>query len=135
MTVHLTTSMTMGSETEHFEFTESGQLIRLNGGQIYLRYLEHQDNQETPVQFRLDEDRVQLDRRGPRQTRLVFEAGSETTTRYQTEYGIIHLGVETRQLIKKVDFTNHAGSLQAAYRLKNQGQVLGTYRIQLQFAP
>lgn len=127
--------MTMGSETEHFEFTESGQLIRLNGGQIYLRYLEHQDNQETPVQFRLDEDRVQLDRRGPRQTRLVFEAGSETTTRYQTEYGIIHLGVETRQLIKKVDFTNHAGSLQAAYRLKNQGQVLGTYRIQLQFAP
>ena len=127
--------MTMGSETEHFEFTESGQLIRLNGGQIYLRYLEHQDNQETPVQFRLDEDRVQLDRRGPRQTRLVFEAGSETTTRHQTEYGIIHLGVETRQLIKKVDFTNHAGSLQAAYRLKNQGQVLGTYRIQLQFAP
>lgn len=127
--------MTMGSETEHFEFTESGQLIRLNGGQVYLRYLEHQDGQETPVQFRLDEDRVQLDRRGPRQTRLVFEAGSETMTRYQTEYGIIHLGVETRQLIKKIDFTNHTGSLQAAYRLKNQGQVLGTYRIQLQFAP
>ena len=127
--------MTMGSETEHFECTESGQLIRLNGGQVYLRYLEHQDNQETPVQFRLDEDRVQLDRRGPRQTRLVFEAGAETMTRYQTEYGIIHLGVETRQLIKKVDFTNHTGSLQATYRLKNQGQVLGTYRIQLQFAP
>lgn len=125
----------MGQETEHFEFTEHGQLIRLNGGQIYLRYLEHQDQQATPVQFRFDEERVQLDRRGPRQTRLIFEEGAATTTRYQTEYGVIHLVVETRQLIKKLDFTAHQGTLQAVYRLKNQGQILGTYRIQLQFAP
>lgn len=133
MAVHLTTSMTMGGETEHFEFTESGQLIRLNGGQVYLRYVEHQDGQETPVQFRLDGDAVQLSRRGPRETRLVFRKDVETTTRYQTEYGIIHLGVDTQELVKEVDFTGQQGQISVRYQLKNNGQVLGTYRIELQF--
>ena len=58
--------MTMGDQTEEFEFNEEGQLIRLNGGQTYLRYIEHQDGQETPVNFRLVGDAVQLDRHGAR---------------------------------------------------------------------
>lgn len=125
--------MTMGGETEHFEFTESGQLIRLNGGQVYLRYVEHQDGQSTPVQFRLDGDDIQLRRQGPRETRLVFREDMETTTRYQTEYGIIHLGVDTQELTKEVDFAGQQGRIMTNYRLKNNGQVLGTYRIELQF--
>lgn len=125
--------MTMGGETEKFEFFEDGQLIRLNGGQTYLRYTEHQQGQATPVQFRLDGEAMQLDRRGERATRLVFQEDGETTTRYQTEYGIIHLEVETKRLVKEVAFDEQSGSIETEYRLKNNGQVLGTYRIQLQF--
>lgn len=133
--VHLITTMTMGDESERFEFKEDGQLVRLNNGQIYLRYLEHQEGQEIPVQFRLDDAEVQMRRRGPYQTRLTFQKGAETTTRYQTEYGIIHLGVETQTLVKKVDFDAHQGQLKVTYQLKNNQQVLGTYRIELQFEP
>ncbi|HJA23719.1 MAG TPA: DUF1934 domain-containing protein [Candidatus Limosilactobacillus intestinavium] len=125
--------MTMGDQTEEFEFNEEGQLIRLNGGQTYLRYIEHQDGQETPIKFRLDGDAVQLDRHGARETRLVFQTDQETTTRYQTEYGPIHLVVHTKELVKEVDFANCHGMVKATYLLKNNGQVLGSYRIQLQF--
>lgn len=131
--MHLQTEMTMGDQTEKFEFNETGQLIRLNGGQIYLRYVEHQDGQSTPVKFRLDGDTVQLDRQGARQTRLVFQEDQETVTRYQTEYGLIHLMVHTNELVKDIDFANCHGEVSAEYLLKNNGQVLGTYRIQLQF--
>ncbi len=123
----------MNGDTEKFAFHEPGRLIRLGGGQTYLRYLEHQAGQETPVQFRLDGKGVQLDRRGPKETRLQFQEDQETITRYQTEYGVIHLAVTTFELTKEINFEERWGRLTTKYQLKNAGQVLGTYRIQLQF--
>lgn len=126
--------MTQGGETEEYEFHENGQLAQLGGGQLYIRYIEHQEAIATPVQFRIDREDVQLDRRGPRETRLLFKNHQETMTRYATEYGMIHLKVLTTYLRKTADLASGHGSIQIDYQLKNAGQVLGTYRIQLHFS-
>lgn len=123
----------MGDQSEDFEFHEDGQLVRLPNGGTYLCYTEHQDGSAVPMQFRLDGDSVKLNRHGAHETRLEFRADRSTTTRYETEYGIIHLEVETTDLVKELNFADHQGMLQASYHLKNNGAVLGSYRIQLQF--
>lgn len=58
----------MGQE-ESFSFTEDGTFIEMNG-KYYLRYLEHQNGQATPVQFRFEDEIVRLRRRGAVETNL-----------------------------------------------------------------
>lgn len=123
----------MGGQNEDFAFKEDGQLVQLPNGGIYLRYIEHQEESAVPVQFRLDGEKVHLHRHGPHETRLEFLAGQTTKTRYRTDYGVINLEVETTALAKEIDVAGQQGQLSVAYHLKNNGAVLGSYRIELQF--
>ena len=131
--VHLTTSMQLDGNEYHFEFEEDGELIHLSQGHHFLRYTEHQQGQATPVQIALNGDQVRLTRKGPRQTKLLFVENGETVTKYHTEYGMIPLHVICDRLIQEMDADNNQGQLEVHYRLKNNGQVLGSYRIKLQF--
>lgn len=131
--VHLTTSMEIDGNRDHFEFAESGELVHLTNNHHFLRYTEHQQGQATPVQIAIHGDQVRLTRKGPRQTKLLFVANGETISKYQTEYGMIPLHVVCDQLIQEIDQVENRGQLEIHYRLKNNGQVLGTYRIKLQF--
>lgn len=105
--------------------------MELNG-KYYLRYVEHQNGQATPVQFRLD-DQVHLHRNGELTTLLDFDQETPTYTRYRTQYGVIRLEVLTSRLEKKVDPATPAGQLIVDYALKTAGQVVGSYQLQLQF--
>jgi uncharacterized beta-barrel protein YwiB (DUF1934 family) len=131
--VHLTTSMEIDGNQDHFEFAESGELIHLADHHHFLRYVEHQQGQATPVQIAINGDQVRLVRKGPRQTKLLFVENGETISKYQTEYGMIPLHVVCDRLIQAIDQEENRGQLEVHYRLKNNGQVLGTYRIKLQF--
>lgn len=51
--VSLKTKMTQDGKSDHYHFEEDGQFVTLENGQHYLRYVEHQGSQATPVQFRL----------------------------------------------------------------------------------
>lgn len=131
--VHLTTSMQMDGNEDHFEFEENGELMHLAANHHFLRYIEHQQGQATPVQFAINGDQVRLTRKGPRQTKLLFIENGETISKYQTEYGMIPLHVVCDRLVQEMDPIANSGKLEVHYRLKNNGQTLGTYRIKLQF--
>ncbi len=131
--VHLATSMTIDGNSDHFEFDEEGELLHMAADHHFLRYTEHQQGQATPVQIAMNGDQVRLIRKGPRQTKLLFIENGETISKYQTEYGMIPLHVICDRLIQELDAENNQGQLEVHYRLKNNGQTLGTYRIKLQF--
>lgn len=105
--------------------------MELNG-KYYLRYIEHQNGQATPVQFRLD-DQVHLHRNGELTTLLDFDLAAPTYTRYRTQYGVIRLEVLTSRLEKEIDPGIPAGQLHLEYALKTAGQIVGSYQLQLQF--
>lgn len=123
----------MDGQHDEFEFHEDGQLIQMKGGTAYLTYVEHQDGQETPVKLKLDSDSIHLTRQGPRETNLLFKADETTVSHYQTEYGIIRLEVITQHLQNGLDLDQRTGDLKIHYQLKNGDQLLGSYRLQLQF--
>lgn len=131
--VQLATTMTQDGQQDHFEFSESGEFINLNG-KYYLRYLEHQNGAETPVQFRLDEGAIHLHRQGATETRLKFDLSQPTITHYRTEYGMIQLQVLTSELTTNLDPLIPAGRLTVAYELHAGEQLIGSYRLELQFS-
>lgn len=102
-------------------------------GKYYLRYIEHQEGQATPVQIRFDEQFVRLRRKSVVETNLLFDSQRSTTMRYRTQYGLINLEVETENLVRQLDMATPAGSLQVSYQLKSAGQIVGSYQLELQF--
>ncbi len=131
--VHLKTTMTQDGQQEQFHFEENGEFVELND-KHYLRYLEHQHGQATPVQFRLDEEEVHLHRQGATETRLVFNQTQPTMTRYRTAYGTMNLQVITSQLDRHLDFFAPMGKLVIAYQLRAGSQLIGSYQLELQFS-
>lgn len=129
--MQLSTTIRQEDEEKTFTFEEQGDFVELNG-KYYLRYVEHQNGQETPVQFRLD-DQVHLHRNGEMTTILNFDPIQETVTRYRTQYGVIQLKVATSRLDKAVDPIEPSGKLEVDYTLATAGQVVGSYQLQLQF--
>lgn len=131
MRVKLTTTIRQDNQQESFSFSEDGNFVELNG-KYYLRYIEHQNGQAIPVQFRLD-SQVHLHREGTMRIQLEFDQEKETVTRYRTEYGVICLEVVTKRLEKDLDPAVPMGHLNVDYVLKTGGQEVGNYQLQLQF--
>lgn len=125
--------MTQDGASDHYQFEEDGQFVTLENGQHYLRYVEHQDRQATPVQFRLDRNEIHLVRNGAQRTHLKFTPGGENLTHYQTEYGRIALRVVTNDLQADLDFPASLGEIKICYQLLVADQLVGNYQIQLQF--
>lgn len=130
--VKLSSTITQEGQQERFDFEEAGTFVEING-KYYLRYVEHQQGQETPVQFRFDEDLVRLRRKSVVETNLLFDPRQATIMRYRTQYGLINLEVETQRLDRQVDPITPAGQVTVSYQLKNGGQVVGSYQLELQF--
>lgn len=131
--VSLKTKMTQDGKSDHYHFEEDGQFVTLENGQHYLRYVEHQGSQATPVQFRLAPDEIHLVRSGAQKTHFRFANGSEHLTHYQTEYGRIALRVVTNRLDTDLNLAAIAGHVEIRYQLLMQDQLIGNYQIQLQF--
>ncbi|WP_310735857.1 DUF1934 domain-containing protein [Limosilactobacillus rudii] len=131
--VKLSTTITQDGQQEHFDFVEAGSFVEING-KYYLRYLEHQDGQETPVQIKFEDELVRLRRRGSSETNLFLDPRQETVMRYRTQYGILNLNVVTEHLEKEVDVQQPAGQVSIKYQLKQAGQIIGSYQLELQFA-
>ncbi|MBD5805621.1 DUF1934 domain-containing protein [Lactobacillus sp. 0.1XD8-4] len=131
--VKLSTTITQEGQQEHFDFVEDGTFVEING-KYYLRYLEHQNGQETPVQVKFEDELVRLRRRGSVETNLFLDPHQATIMRYRTQYGILNLDVVTESLEKKVDVQKPAGQVSVKYQLKQAGQIIGSYQLELQFA-
>lgn len=131
--IQLKTTITQDGQQEQFAFDEDGTFVEMNG-HYYLRYLEHQNGQATPVQFKFEETLVRLRRRGQVETNLFLDPQQETMMRYQTAYGLLKLNVATERLEKAVDPEQASGHVAIDYQLKQAGQIIGSYQLELQFA-
>lgn len=77
---------------------------------------------------------MRLRRRGSSETNLFLDPRQETVMRYRTQYGILNLNVVTEHLEKEVDVQQPAGQVSIKYQLKQAGQIIGSYQLELQFA-
>lgn len=125
--------MEQDGQQDQYQFEEQGQFVELNG-KYYLRYQEHQGATVTPVQFRFGTDYLHLRRSGIRETNFELQLSAPTKTRYRTEYGVIGMMVTTNRLEVDFDPQDANGSIDLEYQLTANGQLLGTYQVQLQFA-
>lgn len=133
ITVKLATTITQDGEQESFRFTEAGTFVEMNG-KYYLRYLEHQEGQETPVQIKFEDQLIRLRRQGAVETNLFLDPQQETVLRYQTEYGVVKMKVTTEYLDQQLDVDQPSGHVVVKYQLHHAGQIMGTYQLELQFA-
>lgn len=130
--VKLSTTISQDGQQERFDFVEDGSFVEING-KYYLRYLEHQNGQETPVQVKFEDELIRLRRRGSVTTTLFLDPRQETLMRYQTQYGLLQFGVVTESLEKEIDVRQPAGKAVVRYQLKQAGQIVGSYQLELQF--
>ncbi|KRL54996.1 hypothetical protein FD35_GL002448 [Furfurilactobacillus rossiae DSM 15814] len=133
VTVHLLTNITQDDDTEQFDFDLPGRLVIVNDN-IYLRYVEDDNGQSTPVTFKLNgEDDVVLTRSGENGLKFHFLTGKAVTTQYRTPYGIMAVEVATTDLSVRLSDDLSAGRIAIDYQLLAGEQLIGDYQIRLHF--
>jgi uncharacterized beta-barrel protein YwiB (DUF1934 family) len=133
--VRISTKITQAEQSEVFNFTETGTLIKM-GQTLYLRYTEHsQDGQTTPVTFKLsDNGEIHLTRHNDNEVRMHFAPQGHFNTRYATPAGTILLGVHTERIRSTFELTPLTGEIEVDYILSAQEAPLGSYEIRVKFS-
>lgn len=133
--VHVVTQNIQADEVVDYDEEFSGQFFQM-GSSIYLRYKEVTD-QEALVTFKITADgEVQLTRKTKEmQLRLYFVAGKQVNAKYVTPYGVVPVTSKTSRLQAEVDDTLQGliGQINIDYTLNSGTQLLGQYKIRLQF--
>ncbi|HAT54152.1 MAG TPA: DUF1934 domain-containing protein [Lactobacillus sp.] len=133
VTVHLLTNITQDDQTEQFDFDLPGRLVIVNGN-VYLRYVEDDNGQPTPVTFKLNgQNDVTLTRSGENGLKLHFLTGKAVTTQYRTPYGTMAVEVATSGLSVRLSDDLSAGRIAVDYQLLAGEQLIGDYQIRLHF--
>lgn len=131
--INMVTTHNQDGEISRHEFEEMGQIVYLNKA-YYIRYNETAASDQTSVTIKIDEDQnVTLIRRGQHTTRLKFQLGETSLTRYETPYGVMPLEVSTQAMQLLAKNNPFQGSLNIDYTIQSQGNLLGIYKIELRF--
>lgn len=105
-----------GSETEGAELITQGTYSFGKDG-IRFSYMESEltglDGTKTVFQIKPDE--VVMSRRGAVNSQMVFRAGECSNFIYNTEYGLLQMGLDTRRLECALD--EHGGDMEIEYDL------------------
>lgn len=127
------TRIIQNGESETHHFVEEGQLAKVNGS-TYVRYVEHFENQATPVTFKIiDEKHVRLTRKSINELKFEFAEGESTKDYYQTPYGKMEMEVVTSKVDVKINHAELSGKINVDYELHNSGEKVGDYHIKLHF--
>ena len=107
-------------DSESMSFVTEGTL-GCEDGQCKITYQESEvtgmDGTTTILQ--VEKDSVLLIRNGTLSSLLVFEKGKTHLSEYDTQYGIIQIGVTARRV--QVDMTDKGGKVQIDYLLEYNG--------------
>lgn len=132
--VTVETKITQDGETETHHFSETGQLAEVNDV-MYVRYLEHLDQQETPVTFKItDNKHVRLTRKSVNDLKLEFIEGEKTINHYQTPYGKMEIGALAQKVDVEVEHGAPKGHIEVDYALYTNNEKVGDYQIKLHFS-
>lgn len=133
--IHLETFIEQEGEQSHMVFDEPGQVFQM-GRSIYLRYqeLDEETGGRVPVTMKIDgESNVLLTRSAESEMRLRFANGKRIEARYRTPYGIFPIETVTPMLDVRIQNGPLAGRINIDYQLFAGEQLIGNYKIRLQF--
>ncbi|MBW1604798.1 DUF1934 domain-containing protein [Lactobacillus sp. Sy-1] len=134
--IHLETSISQADDHDNFVYDVEGQLARV-GQSFYLRYQEDDPNtgKKVPVTFKMDDSgEVRLTRAADNRLQVRFAQGKKHVARYSTPYGLMNMDAETVQLSYQYQDNPARGNLSVDYRLFSGVNLLGDYKIRLQFS-
>ena len=132
VTVELKTSQLQDDKLEEFELHETGTLTQKNDN-LYLRYVESKNQAQTTLKIKADE--LMLTRRQKElELQLVLRVDEKTNAKYKTVYGTIFLTASCQKYVLEKD-GQASGVLKVAYELYSGDDLLGKYKLELQFKP
>ena len=118
-------------EPEVTELVTEGTLIPGEDGRFTLRYQESEltglEGTQTTIQ--VEGSSVSILREGQVNSQMVFEEGRRHLTMYNTPYGALSIGVNTRHM--KVDLDETGGSIEIDYALEVDHAVAGENLFQI----
>lgn len=102
--------------------------------------LSYQESEVTGLEgtlttFHVEPERVTLMRIGEYNSQMVFEEGRRHLSMYNTPYGAMSVGVNTRHLLAELD--EHGGSIEIDYNLELEHAIVGrnVFQIRVKEAP
>ena len=120
------------AEADTMELVTEGRLER-EGDHYTLSYQESQLTglEGTLTTFQIEPERVTLMRVGEFNSQMVFQEGRRHMSMYNTPYGAMTIGVNTRHLL--ADLTDRGGDIEIDYAIEIDHNVAGrnTFRIQV----
>ncbi len=134
ISIHLTTNVRQGDQTEDFLFDLQGQAVKI-GDTLYIRYKEIQpDGEEIPVTMKIMPDGViQLIRSGEMRMRLKFAYKERLETSYQTPYGSMMFHTFTNHMHVSLKDRPYSGKVDIEYDLFMAMDKIGAYKLALEF--
>ena len=122
-----------GAENETVELVTEGTLIRDGDGEYTISYQESEVTgmEGTLTTFQIERGRVTLLRIGEFNSQMVFEQGRRHLSMYDTPYGSLSVGVNTRRMDCRMG--EHGGNIEIDYAIEIDHAVAGQnlFRIQV----
>ena len=117
---------------EHSIITESKGRLSVKDGVLYVLYEENTDEKQTvKVLLKIEKKflRVSLKKSGAVSWKIIFEQGKGDWSEYETPYGALRIGLETKTIT--LQESGQKISLQLVYTLFIQGEKQADCRLEI----
>ena len=120
-----------GAENETVELVTEGTLIRDGDGEYTISYQESEVTgmEGTLTTFQIERGRVTLLRIGEFNSQMVFEQGRRHLSMYDTPYGALSVGANTRRM--RCRMGEHGGNIEIDYAIEIDHAVAGQNQFQI----
>lgn len=118
-------SQSNGKATDEMELVTEGKLVRRGDDSYTISYEESELTglEGTTTVLHIDGPRVTLLREGAFNSQMVFEAGRRHLSMYETPYGSLSVGIDTRRMKNTV--TEGGGDLEIDYAIEIDNLLAG----------
>jgi len=126
-----------GEDDETIELVTEGRLTRAGEGEYTLSYQESELTglEGTLTTFQVERERVTLLREGEVNSQMVFEEGRRHLSMYDTPYGALTIGINTRRL--RASLGENGGNIEIEYAIEIDHSLAGQnfFRIDVKEKP
>ena len=112
----------IGEESQTVQVVTEGTMKR-EGDTVYLSYEESEVTGMEGTTFTVTDQRVELERTGAVQSKMVFEKGKKDISLYNVGFGALTIGVKARRL--KNELGPNGGHLEISYGIEIGEEVKG----------
>lgn len=126
---------TLEGEPDSIELVTEGALTCQGGDRYTLRYMESELTglKGTATTFEIEPGKMTLLRQGVVNSQMDFQEGRRTLTMYETPYGSLAIGINTRHM--KVRMGEDGGEIEVDYTTEINHAVAGENLLQVKVKP